>query len=134
MEDFITTLKNKEQELLYELQQSPLYKQWDSIRNTIKLFETQTQSVAHTRAKGYVPAIPTEYTDRLTWKEKILYVLSIIEQGYISDIIAQLKHLGATETDLFLEKRISTMASSLKTQNALDVKYDGKKAIYFLKK
>lgn len=139
MSDFITTLKDKERELRGELELTPIFKKWESVRSTISLFEegqmgdiNVTKPLVLTNPRNG-RKIPTEYNTDLTWRERVLFIVNELDKPSIVEIIAKFRSYGASETDAFLEKRISTMASALKREGYLDATYSGKKAFYFIK-
>ncbi|MHB8261779.1 MAG: hypothetical protein ACYDCN_14505 [Bacteroidia bacterium] len=91
----ITDLENKEKEVYKELQNSTLFKQWESLKTTIQLFK-KSDSV-------FVPIksdenIPTEYNTDLTWAEKVLFALNRINEGFPEDITNEILKFE-TETD-----------------------------------
>ena len=135
MEDTILKpLREKERELRSKLEANPLFKQWEGIQSTISLFQNGEMVNGSKPASGNGLDVPLEFSQDLSWNRKVLFALSKIKTGFITDIIEELKRHGAKEDDDFLAKRISTMASKLKTEHGLiGSKKVGKKAKYFIK-
>ncbi len=133
MDDFLKTLIQKEKELRLELEQTPLFKQWEGIKTTIALFQNGHEQAATNEESK--PKIPKTYNDsELTWKEKVLFALSKIGEGSVADMVVELKKLGAKEKDDFLTKRVGITVSNLKVKDGVvDAKMDGKKGVYFIK-
>ncbi len=130
MDDVLNTLQEKEKELRAQLEQTPIFIQWESLKRTISLFENG-QSANGGGKKKLVP--PSVYTNELTWNEKLLYVINARQNAFIADIISDLKRLGQQGTDDFLQKRVSTIASALKTRKVLGSKTVGGKEKYFIR-
>lgn len=130
-----------EKELRRKLEENPLFIQWNSLKTTIGLLEngvptsaiTPAATIGAQKVYGGGIAIPVSYSEKLTWREKILFALYILKQGTVHEIIAELKKNGVNETDEFLQKRVSTMASAMKSDNILDATFVGNKAKYFIK-
>jgi hypothetical protein len=136
MSNNFKSVEELEKSLREKLEQSELFKQWISVQTTLSLLgksngvEENKNSLKDLPEEGLV--IPKEYSEELSWRGKVLFVLSQIKGGFISDIIKELRKQGVTASDEFLNKRISTTASKLKTDGYLKGKKIGKQAKYFI--
>ena len=136
-DNFIKSLRVKEKELLQQLEQVPIFKQLEGLRTTIALFQNGTSVDGPNNGKPTLPEdfrIPTEFSDELSWRGKILFALSRIKSGFIPDLITELRKHGIDETDEFLTHRISTTISKLRNSSDLiSTKKMGRNAKYTLR-
>ena len=131
MDENIKKLKEIEKELELKLKKNPVFIQLEGIRKTIALFQTGNSENGSQFASKV--EIPKSYDDEnLTWKAKVLFALNKIERGFVSDIVIQLKKLGAKEDDEFLTKRVGVTISNLKADGIIDGEIIGKKGSYFI--
>lgn len=134
MNSFIQTLREKEKELAKELESLPLFKQLEGIRSTIHLFQNGSSYKETPMVADAVTVVPEEYNDEtMTWNQKILFALQGIKEGFVPNIVKELKRLGCPETDEFLMKRVSVTASNLKKEKLIKSVSYGKKVKYFIK-
>jgi hypothetical protein len=132
MDEFLKTLRTKERELELELSLNPLFKKLEGIRSTIALFESGEVENGQ-QPKSQLTDVPLEYSDQLSWRQRLLFVVNKLKNPYSSEIIAELKKLGAKENDEFLIKRVGVMLSSMKKKRLLGVRTVGNKFKYFIK-
>jgi hypothetical protein len=127
MEDnFLKVLIDKEKQLQRELEGNPVFKQLETVRHTISMFANVTPSNMSTPNKS--TSIPTSDS----WGKRILFVINKLGKPYISEIIEELKKLGATEDNIWLQKRVSVMVNHLKSGGSIDVEMDGKRGKYYI--
>jgi hypothetical protein len=122
---FISTLLEKETELS---------KQLEALKTTIKLFQNGTSNdVDGHEVKEHKTVVPKKYEDATTWNSKILFALGNIQSGFVKDIVDELlKHSKDVESDV-LFKKVTALASNLKSKKILGAKPVGKKYKYFIK-
>jgi len=125
-DSFLTTLFEKERQL---------DKQLEALRTTITIFQNgHPVSVAEdNEEKEKVNEIPKTYEDANTWKDKILFALSKIQNGFVQDIVDELLKYDKSESSGVLFKRITQYASTLKKKKVLGAKTVGNKFKYFIK-
>lgn len=132
--DRITKL---EQKLRLKLEQTDLFKDWQSVKKTMALLSLETSVIEAIEppepATGNRLEVPNVYNESLSWRERVYFAISQIKSGFISDIIKELRKHGVKENDDFLNKRISTTASKLKSDGYLIGKKHGKQAKYSIK-
>jgi len=133
MADDVKSVQQLEEKLRAQLEQSDLFKDWQSVNKTLSLLKNGYSLNGSETATGNDLVIPQEFSEDLTWREKVLFALGKIKSGFISDIIKELRKHGIKETDDFLNKRISTTASKSKSDGLIGGKKVGKQAKYFLK-
>lgn len=132
MNEFLTVLKAKEKELEAQLSQNSIFKQLEGVRTTIALFQNGTSENGHEPTLQTIK-IPAEYSSDLTWKERVLFVLNKLNTAYVSQIVEELKRLGAKDSEEALSKRVGVTVSAMKKKKILGVKWVGKKGEYFIK-
>lgn len=123
---FISTLLEKE---------TQLNKQLDAIRTTIKLFQNGHSSNGldiHEEAVHKVE-IPKTYEEATTWNSKILFALSKIQSGFVQDITNELLKYSKDVDEDTLFRKITGLASMLKSKEILGAKQVGIKYRYFIK-
>lgn len=132
MDEVLKKLHQKEKELREQLEQTPVFKQWESVRTTISLFASGEDTNGHSsNGENGASEIPKAYTDELTWKQRVLFVLSKIRSGYVEDLARELIKVGMDDTEENISKRVSTTASNLPTDLVGKQKI-GKKVKYFI--
>ena len=112
----IIDLKRKEKEIYQELQTLNLFKQWESLKSTIGLFEN-----INTVQRATKENIPTEYATTLTWGDKVLFAVNRIEEGFVPDIADELLKFEPGMDKETIIKRISGMVSLLIDRDRLRV-------------
>ena len=136
--DFLKTLRDKEAELVSQLEQSPLFKQIQGIRSTIALFKNG-DTVNHENAGAVIGDLPgkdqgKDYPVNGTWEAKILFALNEIRSGYISDIMKIIDHHEPeTYDEETLYKRVSQNSSVLKKNGKITGIKNGTSVQYFKK-
>ena len=141
MSSHLSDLHRIELSLRRELEKISLFKQWESIKNSIALFNDGNAQMEIFPVDSIIVnapkkiKIPMEYDEnKLTWKEKILYVLSKDGQGSVDEIVTKLKELGEKVEDDSLKKRIGVTVSKMKLEDKIiDARMDGKKGVYYIK-
>ena len=137
MEDeFLNSLKIKEKEIRVKLEESPLFRQLESLRGTISAFESNSNSITTNVQKNenILPENISYDASNFTWRERVLFVVRNKELAGVADIISEIQKLEQNNyTKAFLDKRIGVTVSQLKRKGELDSKVDGKKNKYFIK-
>jgi hypothetical protein len=153
MDNYISTLKNIERELVAELQKQPIFIKLESLRKTIKDFEgnngfgveanivlpTIGMSVELPRQyAGYGEKrmeVPLKYDpEKLTWRERVIYVVNGKPMIGLGDIITEIGQREPRLEKKFLTKRIGVTVSTLKTDGCLDVKSEDGRYKYFVRR
>lgn len=135
MDEFLNSLKIKEKELKLKLEESPLFRQLESLRNTIAAFGG-SNGLSHNGNSTDNPTIPRPIYDSVnfTWRERILYIIKDFGQAGVAEIISAIQNLEPDVfTKAFLTKRVGVTVSQLKSKGELDVRMVGKKSKYFIK-
>ena len=133
MSDQLKIVRTLEERLRKELEGNPTFAQWLSVKTTLDLLSNgvSANGMKTPAVNGY--AIPDKYTDDLTWRDKVMFAMSEIKEGYIPAIISELKKNGEKKDDDFLQKRVSVTASGLREDGYLRRYKTGKQVKYFLK-
>src|ERR1700747_1492550 len=76
--EILKDLKNKEREIYSQLQSSMLFRQWEGIKSTILLYESNNTIQSDIKSEF---SIPTDYSSDLTWADKFLFGLNRISEG-----------------------------------------------------
>jgi len=147
MDEFIKTLLVKEKELRQELERTPIFKQWEGVRNTIQLFANghtaeylaMDESLIGSKKnkqndeEGGDPLFaPTVYSEAETWRQKIVFAIRQLKQSGTTDIVTYLKKQGETMDEDKLLKRVGVTVSRLKSDGDIKCKLEGKRGIYSL--
>lgn len=132
MDEVLKRLRDKEKELEEVLSQNPDFINLESLRVTISLFENGSSENSHQTA-SQLNDIPISYNGQLSWRERLLFVINKLKSAFASEIIVELKRLGETQTDEFLNKRVGVMLSSMKKKRIIGVRTVDKKFKYFIK-
>ncbi len=132
MSNAVKELKQKEKELETALSEIPLFKDLQSIRAAIAVFERGT-SENGSQSTFQRDDLPNEYSDKLSWKDKILVALSNLKHAAPIEVVEELKRLGETKEDDWLQKRVSVMLSYMKRKKIVGTKTMGGKTKYFIK-
>jgi hypothetical protein len=126
---FITTLKEKELELIEQL---------EALRTTIKMFDKTPLSFAPVNnvseeVRTEKKTIPGVFSEANTWNEKILFALSSIGgSGFVTDIADELsKHMPDDKEALV--RKVTVYASALKKKKTLSARQVGNKFKYSIK-
>lgn len=129
-DNFLKVLIEKEKQLQKELEGNPIFKQLETVRHTIAMFSNTISSNKSTQIKAI--QIPDIYNPSDAWGKRILFVIKQLGKPYISEIIKELRRLGVTEDDKWLNKRVSVMVNQLKRAGNIDVEMNGKRGKYFI--
>lgn len=109
--EFIDTLRAKEKDILRSLKETSLFKQWESIKTTIAMFEGNS-SPAVSESDLLNMATPREYDQNFTWAEKILYAVDVLGSGFVADLVKEIaKH--DEEDEGTIHARISGVISQM---------------------
>jgi len=132
MADVLKELRAKEKELEIALSENSVFKNLEAIRSTIALFQNGSSENGH-QTEFQPSVVPKEYNDGLSWREKILVALNTLKLAAPVHVVAELKRLGETKDDDFLQKRVSVMLSYMKRKKIVGSKTVGGKTKYFIK-
>jgi hypothetical protein len=146
MDPHLQTLKRMENDLLIELRRMPVFIKLESLRKTIKDFESndaigiaQLNHVDLRSPNLTVYAItglnvpPVYDPARITWKERIAYILNENQPLMLSEIIRRIQQLEPKHDKKFLDKRIGVTVSHLKTEGLINAESSDGKFRYSLK-
>jgi hypothetical protein len=128
---FIETLLSKERELVAELHVLPVWRQLESLRNTIREFKPEHQNGGN----GSDIQPNAEYPKDGTWEAKIMFVLKKITTGFVEDIVSEIDRYEPGKFDQeTLQKRVGQNLSTLKTNGKIDGnKGENGRMSYYLK-
>ncbi len=105
VQENVNKLRQIEKSLLDELNESPLFKQLEGIRATIKLFENGHSQNNNLSASE----VPAKYAQDMKWNDKIFFALNNIGSGFTKDIVNELKKHDTLDEKMLLKKAISTI-------------------------
>ncbi len=103
--EIVEELKKRKEEIYSELQKITLFNQWQSLRGTITIYEN---------IKYASNTLPKFYEDCLTRRNKVLFCLNEIKEGYVLDIVKELsKHERFLVPLEKIKKRVQVDVSEL---------------------
>ena len=126
----VTDIEQLEATLRRELEETPLFKNWQSVITTIALLkgvelkapsngngDAQTAKNAAINEKnlnsGSDLKIPTSFDQATNWEEKFLYVMNTIKEGTRMDVVNEWRKHGTTNSERVLLKAASITATRL---------------------
>lgn len=120
--EHIEFLKSQEKDLL--IKREDIDRTLKSIQNTIQ--HIISNGVIHPTAVPQLSTVILGYDENVTWNEKLLTVLGVIEKGTVRDMVTIVKvNEPDTDEDLIL-KRLTITASTLNKEKNSPIKVVGK--------
>lgn len=124
---FLSTLIEKENELKVQL---------EALRTTIKLFQNggNNNSVAEVKPPDnrQTKQVPQTFEEAITWPDKVLFVLGKLGSAFVTEIVQELQKYIKEDEEVLL-KRITGVASAMKSKEILGAKPVGVKFKYYIK-
>lgn len=137
MDEFLKSLKTKEKEILIQLEDSPLFRQLESLRNTISAFEgngTISSHNGHAILNENLLVASSYDATNFTWKQRVLFVIGKCGRIGVSEIVEEIQKLEPNAyTKSFLDKRVGVTVAQLKKKEEIVGKKEGKRLIYSIK-
>jgi hypothetical protein len=137
MDAFYQAAKEKERELLAKLEESPIFRQLESLRKYIASYEASGEDFSvngHTPQTVNQEIAVTYNPNELSWKGRVKFVVSKLGNAGVADIIKEIQRLEPNAHDkAFLDKRVGVTVSQLKKDEKLGVKVVNKKNKYFIR-
>jgi hypothetical protein len=139
MDEFLKSLKSKENELIGKLEESPLFIQLEAVRRTIAAFEGNGSNSIAPSVNGH--SIPqaaavdsnSYNASQFTWKDRVLFVIRQKREATLSEIISEIERLEPNKYGkAFLDKRVGVTVAQLKAKGILEAKKVDKKFRYYL--
>jgi hypothetical protein len=132
MDKSIKLLKEVEADLLSKLEESPIFRQLESLRKTISTFELNGH--ANSSNVSVKRATPLEYdAENFTWRDRIKFVIAKLGNPSVSEIIQEIQKLEPNaHTKAFLDKRIGVTVSQLKKKGDIKAKQVDGRFKYFI--
>ena len=128
----IAVLNNRKKELEEEYRLK--IKEIDNVISGLRGDNTIESTNKKTSEKKHLQ-IPSNYDSNLSWDEKTLFVLSKLNEGFVTDLADKLCSIDDSFTKEQASRNITLSASRLydKGNGVIDAKKFGKKYKYFLK-
>lgn len=120
----LKVLQKKKNDLEKQLQATELWKQLKEVENHLESIENEkeekgVQCTVEEAIELIKADMPVFYEDKLSWKDKVLWVLGVIKAGYVSDIVGELKMRGIKLQDELLSKKVKATLSKLKGEGRI---------------
>lgn len=129
--EILKELKNKEREIYSQLQASMLFRQWEGIKSTILLYESNNVIQSDIKTEF---AIPADYSSDLTWADKFLFGLNRISEGTPEDVTEELMKFETNEVKDLVFKKMRAVSYSLLDQRKIKIlKKVGRKNKFVIK-